>query len=98
MGGANGSFAKVDRATTKVFYSIGIADDKRDTTQSGFHLHNDKINCTTVTLSTDRGETWSDAKIAETHSAHVADARPEGSPKACAESRFATAGSEPEPP
>lgn len=61
MGGTDGPLAKVDRATNKVFYSIGIVGDKRDTTQSGYHLYNDKINRATVALSADRGETWSDA-------------------------------------
>jgi hypothetical protein len=60
MGGTDGPLAKVDRATNNVFYTIGVVGNQRDKLKDGYHLSSDKIDRTTVALSTDRGETWSD--------------------------------------
>jgi hypothetical protein len=61
MGGTDGPFATVDRATGRVFISMGLAGNLPDTSGTAFKLSETELKRTCVLISSDTGLTWQKA-------------------------------------
>ncbi|MCM3869212.1 MAG: hypothetical protein ND895_00770 [Pyrinomonadaceae bacterium] len=61
MGGTDGPFATVDRATGRVFISMGIGGNLPDTSSTAFKLSGTQLKRTCVVMSSDKGLTWQKA-------------------------------------
>lgn len=61
MGGTDGPFATVDRATGRVFISMGIGGNLPDTSSTAFKLSGTELKRTCVVMSSDKGLTWQKA-------------------------------------
>lgn len=61
MGGTDGSLAKVDYATGKIFYTMGVFGRRPGENPQKYELTGTLVNRTAVSMSSDKGDSWIDA-------------------------------------